>query len=313
MVAKGGAKPPARPMREKLYDAAWGLGVRSWSIAKRLGVLGPLEPILLKLAPFLIPPPAEEVEIALPWGANMLVPPGSSRARNYSTGLYERDVTALFQDTVKEGMTVVDLGAYIGYYTLLASRLVGASGRVYAFEPDCKNYSYLVRNTSANDCRNVLAESRAVANRTGSATFIAEPDGEKSHLSGVPEKTASMVVQTVTLDDFFAEEGWPSVDLVKMDIEGSERAALEGMRELSRRNPGMRLIMEFNCMSMRRADASRDELVALLMELDFRRGYIIERDLKPFSLPEGFPDGQAVYNLLLARKVRAGSGDTCEG
>jgi|GEM_PF-4185862 len=119
---------------ESLRDGAWGLGVRSWSFAKRLGVLAPLESVLLKLASFLIPPPAKEREVALPWGMKLLLPPGSPRARNYSLGLYERAATALFRETVNDGMTVVDLGANIGYYTLLSSRLVGAAGRVYAFE-----------------------------------------------------------------------------------------------------------------------------------------------------------------------------------
>ncbi len=288
-------------MREGLYNAAWGLGLRSWSFAKRLGVLGRLEPVLLKVAPILIPPPAQEMEVALPWGARMLVPPRSPSARNYSLGLYEPDVSDLFREILHEGATVLDLGAYIGYYSLLASHLVGATGRVYAFEPDPRSYSYLVRNISASGCLNMVADSRAVADRAGSATFVAEPDGERSYLTGPLKGSAPTAVQTVTLDSFFASRGWPSVDLVKMDIEGSEAAALRGMGELTRRNPGLRLIMEFNLTAMRRAGVSRDELVGILMEMGYQRGQVVEQGLRPFALPDGFPDGEAVYNLLLVK------------
>jgi len=167
---------------------------------------------------------------------------------------------------------------------------------------DPRNLSYLVRNIATNACTNVVVESKAVADKKGSASLIAEPDSEKSYLSVTQDQTPLMVVETITLDDFFAEAGWPPIGLVKMDIEGSEGAALAGMRELSRRSPEMRLIMEFNLMSMQRAGTSRNELLDLLMDLGFRRGHIIEQGMKPFSLPDGFPNTQAVYNLLLVKE-----------
>jgi len=249
-----------------------------------------------------MPPPSTEVEVVLPHGMKMVVPPGCVSARNYITGLYEKDVTAFVLSMVKEKMTVVDLGAYIGYYTLIASWLAGESGRVYSFEADPENYACLLRNISANDCDNVVAVQKAVDNRTGDAVLVGDTAAGRGWLSASPHRTASLSVQTISLDDFFAREGWPSIDLIKMDIEGSETAALEGMRELSHRNPKMQLIVEFNLGSIHQVGATVDSLAAVLGELGFRKGYIIERGMKPFSIAQAFPKSRAIYDLLLNKE-----------
>jgi FkbM family methyltransferase len=303
MVVREKAGAQGYPLRERAYDAAWGLGVRVLRCGKRLGLSGPFEETLMEIAKRVIQPPAREIEVSLPFGMRMTVPPGFARARSYASGLYESDVTALVEGSLKNGMTVVDLGAFCGYYTLLASRLVGPSGHVYAFEPDPANYAYLVRNIQANACGNVVAINKAASNRNGKAILVLEKDADHHWLSSSPcvGSGAFIEVPTLSLDAFFVGEGWPSVDLVKIDIEGSEEAALEGMRELSSRNPNMRLIMELNWPAMHRAGVGRGEMVAALTELGFSRGHIIERGLRPFSAPRALPRTRATYNVLLKR------------
>ena len=289
-------------MKQDLYDTVWGLGIRARNLAKRAGVLGRFEPLLLKMAPLLIRPPSKEVEIVVPSDRGemrMTVPPGYPAARSFAAGLYERDVTRLFEAIVTAGMTVVDVGANVGYYTLIASRLAGPAGRVYAFEPDPRIYAYLVRNVESNGCSNVVAVNKAVSEMTGSGTFIPDEHGAEGRLSASSANRTSIAVQTVNLDDYFAGEGWPSIAVIKMDIEGGERAALDGMRELCRRNPEMQLIMEFNLGAIHRAGGTREELASLLQELGFSKGHIIEQDMKPFSVPHQFPKSHATYDLLL--------------
>ena len=70
-------------------------------------------------------------------------------------GTYEPEQTRAFEELVKPGDTVLDVGAHVGYYTLLSSVLVGASGRVFAFEPNPRNYHYLDQHVYLNRCRNV--------------------------------------------------------------------------------------------------------------------------------------------------------------
>ena len=289
-------------LRDTASTRIWGLGIRLRNLAKRLGVLGPVEPVLLKLAPLLIRPPAHEVQVVLAGDMTMVVPPGFPSARSYAAGLYEPDLTALFEDTVKQGMTVVDVGANVGYYSLIGSRLVGSSGRVYSFEPDPRNFAYLQRNLETNGCKNAVPVRKAVSHSTGSATFVVDRHGAEGHLAS-PSRASSATteVETVSLDDFFAAQGWPAVDVIKMDIEGGEPAALHGMSGLAHRSPRLQVVMEFNLPSLQRAGTSREALVDLLEQLGFRTGSVVEEGLRPFSLASGFPTTRATYNLLLRR------------
>ena len=235
------------------------------------------------------------------------MPAGYPSARTLAAGLYEPDVTRLFNVIIKKDMTVVDVGANIGYYTLLASPIVGDPGRVYSCEPDVRNFHYLTRSIGANGCCNVVAMEMAVSDRTGSGSFVPDKYGAEGWLVvAQPPPATSFEVQTITLDELFAREGWPRVDLIKMDIEGAEQAALVGMKELSRRNSEMRLIMELNFNGLRRAGATAESLATTLLELDFHNGYIIERGMKPFSVADAFPRSRATYNLLLQKNEASG-------
>lgn len=291
-------------MKQILFNQIWGFGVFVRNLAKRLGVLGPFEQFLAYLGPRLLPSPSEEVEVKLLGGKRMVVPQGSPSTRNYMTGLYETDVTRLFTRVVKEGMSVVDVGANIGYYTLLASELVRGAGRVYAFEADPKIYGYLQRNVEANACLNVVAVERAIANTVSRGQFV-RLELERGYLTASDPQAGLITVEMVTLDHYFEEHEWPCINLVKMDIEGGELAALEGMVELSARNPGLQLIMEYNLIALRRGDCSPDDLAAILRRLGFCYGYLIERGLKPFSIDRSLPKSRAIYNLLLTKEPRA--------
>ena len=275
-------------------------------VAQRAGVLQLFRPMLRNLGNILIPAPSSETVVTLPFGMKMVTPPGFRGIRSYVTGVYEEDLTALFKDIVNEGMIVVDLGALLGIYTLLASLLVGTSGKVYAFEPEPKSFAYLLRNIEINNCLNIIAVQKAVSDRTGSAGFILSSDRSIGPIGGLlsvgPHNTGSSMVQTTSLDAFFEEHGWPSIDLIKMDIDGAEKLALDGMKELSRRNPQMQLIMEFDPVRIHGAGGSPEVLAVTLQNLGFRKGYIIERRLKPFLLAHGFLRSSVHYNVVLKKE-----------
>jgi FkbM family methyltransferase len=138
-------------------------------------------------------------------------------------GTYEREQTQLFRQLVQPGDVVLDLGAAAGYYTLLASRLVGKRGRVLAFEPDPRNAFYLGWHLRLNRARNVKSHTMAVANHNGRARFG----------GGTGTGTASLCSQGDTevpvgrLDDVLA--GLPHrVHHVKIDVEGAELDVLQG-------------------------------------------------------------------------------------
>lgn len=226
-------------------------------------------------------------------------------------GTWERGTVLVFRNLLSPGMTMVDLGAHVGYFSLLAAQCVGSSGRVYAFEPQPEVYDLLIKNIEANGCGAIIRPVRtAVCNTIGSAALFqgGEDSGGASLYRTPGASLDKLVVETTTLDDFFAAEGWPPVHLVKMDIEGAERAALEGMRELAARHPNLKLIMEFGPGNQAAAGVIPQELFDTLLALGFQNFSAIQGGLKPLSIPKDIlrlvrnaRDEYAYVNLLCER------------
>jgi FkbM family methyltransferase len=195
---------------------------------------------------------------------------GMARAFLLSGGRWEETETRLFCALVKEGMTVVDIGANVGYYTLLAARLVGPWGKVYAFEPSPENFALLSQNVEANGYKNVVLSPKAVSDRSGSAALHIDRASSGGHsLGGFRGGADSVDVETVSLDDYFVGER-QTVDLLKMDAEGAEMSILVGMRRLLTQNPDLTLLTEFFPRAIRGCGYSPEEYVRQLSGCGFR-------------------------------------------
>lgn len=165
-------------------------------------------------------------------GANMLI-----------KGNYEPQTTHIFKQVLKEGMVAVDVGAHIGYYTLLASSLVGESGKVFAFEPESENFSALLGNIVLNGFQNIKPFQQAVFSRSGKKCLYLGIHSGMHSLFKVKDTTAkSVMVDMVSLDDVFKKT---IVDLIKVDTQGAELDVLVGMQEIIKRNNDLKLIIEF--------------------------------------------------------------------
>lgn len=161
-------------------------------------------------------------------------------------GVWEPHVTRIMQDRARPGMTAIDIGAHAGYYAILLSILVGASGHVYAFEPDESNLRALRKNVSMNALRNVTVVPLAVSDRDGEAVMHLDAvDSGANSLLRTSGSVRQERVRTVALDTYAAQERITRVDLIKMDIEGAELLALRGMRKVVQSNPSLILFMEF--------------------------------------------------------------------
>ncbi len=222
---------------------------------------------------------------------------------------YEPETTRLVLSALEMGQTFVDVGAHVGYYTLLAARAVGSTGRVYAFEPAPDNLSLLSRNIQVNGCDgNVTLVPKAVSDKSGHRPlFLSEEDSGTNSIFPSPlVRTASVDVETTTLDAYFEQEGWPPIHLMKMDIEGGEKAALEGMGGLSRRNPSLKLILEFGPSNLAAGAISPDDLFQSLRGLGFVRLSIISWKLIPVETPhqilKRMPRARNLYVNLLCEK-----------
>jgi FkbM family methyltransferase len=171
-------------------------------------------------------------------GHLLRVSPGdrSLGARLRRRGVWSEAETELVKRELRPGMTVLDIGANIGYFTLLFARLVGPSGRVHAFEPEPENLELLRWNVEHNGYRNVTVVPAAVSRRRGVQELFKSGNNFGDHrLAHGAGGRASVRVEVITLDGWLADAG-AKVDFVKMDIQGAECAALDGAHRLVRRS-----------------------------------------------------------------------------
>lgn len=147
-------------------------------------------------------------------------------------GSYEYSKYRLFQSIVRQGSVVYDIGANVGYYTLLASQLVEGSGQVFAFEPVPRNLGFLRRHLELNRIGNVTVIEAAVSSANGEAHFDTGPNPAMGHLAD----GGSLKVRSITLDTFVLEQAMPPPEVIKIDVEGAEADVLAGGRETIRRH-----------------------------------------------------------------------------
>ncbi|CAN5599860.1 hypothetical protein BH23GEM10_BH23GEM10_17630 [soil metagenome] len=141
-------------------------------------------------------------------------------------GTYEPEQTRLFGDQLRAGATFLDVGAHVGYYTLLAARLVGSGGRVCAFEPNPRNCAFLRRHVAVNGCDNVRVEEAAAADVNGVAGFDFGTGSGTGHLAA----GGAVEVRTLRLDDFCHDHAIVP-DAIKIDVEGAELDVLHGAEQ----------------------------------------------------------------------------------
>src|SRR5262249_32425901 len=149
---------------------------------------------------------------------------------------------------LEPGMTVLDIGAHHGLYTLLASKRVGHNGTVVGFEPSERERCRLHRHLRWNRCKNVRVLPCALGSENGSADFYVVQGQEdfcnSLRIPSVPEAVQSVEVQVRRLDDVLDELQLRRIDFVKIDVEGAEREVLAGAERLLKRKPRPVLLVE---------------------------------------------------------------------
>jgi len=181
-------------------------------------------------------------------------------------GTYSQDETAIFERLVNAGDVVFDIGAHVGYFTLLASRLVGADGKVFAFEPLPVNLAYLNQHKRVNRATNVQILPVAVGGSEGEMSMDMRSGTGRGRLDseiagGGPR------VKVVNLDALVDRGDLPGPDFIKMDVEGAEGEALRGAAGLLvRHRPTILLSLH--------GQEARDECEAFLKGLGFDVSYL---------------------------------------
>jgi FkbM family methyltransferase len=193
-------------------------------------------------------------------------------------GAYEPSLTALLKQLIEPGMVVVDGGANVGAFTMLAARLAGDSGRVYAFEPVPKNFELLQRGIDLNGYANVTATRCGLSNRSGSETLHLDRSnlgGPSFRQANIADRGGAIEVPTVSLDEFLAGRE-DSVDLIKLDTQGAEGLVLAGAERILA-SEGLRIVMEFWPSGLRNMGTDPAELLNWLRDRGFELAWLDER------------------------------------
>lgn len=195
--------------------------------------------------------------------------------RIFFFGIWEPNISAVFHAELKPGDFVADVGANIGYDTLLASKIVGGAGRVIAIEASPSIYQRLINNIEVNRRRNVRSVAVAVSDRAGELTLYSE-QGNLGRTSSQQrgEAVETHTVQALPLDEILTAEELSRLKFIKVDIEGGEIAFLERLTAtLDAYPPDLRLLVEMSEDESGRSKRAFDALKALGF-----RAYAVEND-----------------------------------
>ncbi len=225
----------------------------------------------------------------LPDGDFIRLYPQGQIAKPLYTGHFERKEVRLFFAFLKPGMHIVDVGANIGIYSIIAcKKLEERGGVIWAFEPSLQNYERLLENLSLNKCNNLVTPvNMGLGNKDSEELYLRRDTGHgdadryilpdnKPPSEGSPiikEKVEEEVVALTTLDSFMGKTNNSRVDFMKMDAEGFEYFGLQGARKILTSNPNMVFMLECTELGTQRAGHTQQDVYDILNEFGFRCFY----------------------------------------
>jgi FkbM family methyltransferase len=174
-------------------------------------------------------------------------------------GVWEPGETALLLDWLAPGMTFVDIGAHVGYYTVMAARRVSPGGLVFAFEPSPLNYELLLANVWRNELTNVVCYPWAVSDHLGFLDLFLDERNTGDNRLFQDDRGPGVRVRAVAL--VANPSIRPPIDVVKIVVRGAEEAVIEGLKHVLSRSPSARVVLEYWPFGLRAL--GRDERGAL--------------------------------------------------
>ena len=183
----------------------------------------------------------------------------------YLSGFWEKDMTSVVLQKVKEDWNILDVGADIGYYSLLFSLKCGPNGKVASFEPDKEPWPILKYNIDMSTFSNIYPYNIALSDHSGYGMMKKNGKGQLYPDKKGKEKNTS-TVKMIPLDEFWPKLSWDHLDLVKIDVEGAELSVLLGMENILKKyHPN--LLIEIHTNQLREIfNTSAEEVIKLLTE-----------------------------------------------
>jgi FkbM family methyltransferase len=198
---------------------------------------------------------------------------------------FEKDVIDYFKKTVKEGDVVLDVGANIGIYSLIAGRRVGDNGKVYAFEPATKAFNILQYHIDLNHLKNITPIKSGVSNYTGEAEFNICEDDAYNSLGDTPMKEIIKkdTINIVSIDDFVLKNKINKVDIIKVDTEGAEFLVFTGAKKTLHKYKPV-LLFETNPIVTKGFTNDLDDLLDLIRLHNYKLFEVIKGKLSELKL-----------------------------
>jgi len=194
---------------------------------------------------------------------------------------FDKEKINFFKKKIKPGMTVIDIGGNIGFYTILLSSLVGSEGRVHTFEPDLLNFKYLTLNTKKN--KNVFLNNAAVGKEAGRLKLYISDDLNVDHQTyDSGENRKFIEVKCQAIDDYFKNN--EKVDFVKIDIQGYDYFAILGMKETIKRSAEVVIFAEFWPYALNKAGIKPDDYINLLKDMGFEINFLASDKIFDYNL-----------------------------
>ena len=244
--------------------------------------------------------------VVMKWvdGLNLRIYPKNEVFRSiFVRGIYDPNLIVVINALLPAKGVFLDIGSNMGYCSLLMDKVVGEDGRVFAIEPSERDFLRLVDNVNLNKLDNVNVYRLAISDKIGKVTISIAPE-ERSALNTLGaefsnkgiEKVQTEEVDSTTLDAFVEKEGLSKIDVIKMDIEGSELKALSGAKNtIEQYRPA--LIVGINKNSLEASDASVEEIEKILRELRYKMYYLTETPF--FALRETVDLSQVKGNWII--------------
>lgn len=234
----------------------------------RLRIQAYILPLIKKMMHKLFRDRGRVLPLAAPLEGHQMLLPWPDK-KSYVLGTHEPGVCKIIQKYVKPGYIAFDIGAHIGYFTLLLAKQVGDQGLVVAFEPLEENFEALQENVKMNHYDNVLLENKAVSEATGVAILYRDEWDIFPAASHLSESTRSRLfayqVSTVSLDEYVNAKGIRPVHFVKIDVEGAEERVIQGMQGILLRDKPI-LVIEIH----EEANGSPSRALAILRQVGYK-------------------------------------------
>ena len=223
--------------------------------------------------------------------------------------IYEPNQTKIVKKYVHEGDVVIDVGAHVGYYTLLMAQLVGKNGKVYSFEPDPANFELLKKSVEINGFENVVLIQKAVSDTTEKIKlFLGDNDSAINRIydAKLGDAKKSIDVESITIDEYFKEND-KLFNFIKIDSEGSEAKIINGMEKFLTKNRKLIMMTEFFPFLIKKSGDEPKQYLKSLENSGFELYNILDDNKETNKInSESFlkiePDSEYCTNLLCKKE-----------